>query len=113
MNFCKGANMQRFALLIGLSCLSLSVAPAQTGGTITGEVKDQSGALIPNAAITATNTATNVARSTEANSAGIYSFPGLIPGRYQVKAMAAGFQTAVATEIELQVQQTARVDFTL
>ena len=74
--------MHRLALVIGLSCLSLGVIPAQTGGTITGEVKDQSGALIPNAAITVTNTATNLARTTEANSAGIYSFPGLIPGRY-------------------------------
>src|SRR5436190_3805943 len=105
--------MHRLALVIGLSCLSLGVIPAQTGGAITGEVKDQSGALIPNAAITVTNTATNAVRTTEANTAGIYSFPGLIPGRYQVKAVAGGVQTAVANDIELQVQQTARVDFTL
>ena len=105
--------MKRLVLISGLLCLSLDVVLAQTGGTITGEVKDQSGALIPNATITATNTATNVARNTQTNTSGIYSFPGLIPGRYQVKAVAGGFQTALMNDIELQVQQTARVDFTL
>ena len=105
--------MKRLVLLIGLLCLSLDVALAQTGGTITGEVKDQTGAMIPNATITATNTATNVARTTETNSSGMYSFPGLIPGTYQVKASAGGFQTAVTNDIVLQVQQTARVDFSL
>ncbi len=94
-------------------CLWIGSALAQTGGTITGEVKDQSGALVPNAAVTVTNAATNLARSTESNSAGIYSFPGLIPGTYHVKATAPGFQTAVTNDIELQVQQTARVDFAL
>jgi hypothetical protein len=93
--------------------MAFAIASAQTGGTVTGEVKDQSGALVPNATITVTNTATNVARDTQTNSAGIYNFPGLIPGRYQVKAAAAGFQTAVTNDIELQVQQTARVDFAL
>src|SRR5215469_5655646 len=105
--------MLRVATIVGLLHLSLAVLPAQTGGTITGEVKDQSGALIPNANITVTNAATNVARSTITNSAGLYTFPDLIPGRYQVKALAPGFQTAVANEIELQVQQTARIDFAL
>ncbi len=44
---------------------------------------------------------------------GIYSVPSLPPGRYQVKVTASGFDPAVRTNIELQVQQTARVDFTL
>ena len=90
-----------------------TVLLAQTGGTITGEVKDSSGALVASAMVTVTNTATNVARSAETNSAGIYNFPGLIPGTYQVKAVASGFQTSITKDIELQVQQTARVDFAL
>src|SRR5262249_44674175 len=47
------------------------------------------------------------------NSSGVYSFPDLTPGRYQVKVAAPGFETVVKTNIELQVQQTARIDFTL
>lgn len=86
---------------------------AQTAGEITGEVTDPSGASAPNATITATNKDTNVARTTQTNSVGVYSFPAMIPGSYEVKAAAAGFDTVVKTGIQLQVQQTARVDFTL
>src|ERR1039457_384214 len=105
--------MRRLVLVIGFLYLSLGVVLAQTGGTITGEVKDQTGALVPNVTVTVTNAGTNVARGTQTNSAGIYSFPDLVPGKYQVKAAAGGFQTSVMNDIELQVQQTARVDFAL
>src|SRR5216684_2954596 len=103
--------MRNFLLAIALF-LPL-VALAQTSGSITGEVKDPSGAVAPNAAVTATNSKTNVARSTATNAAGIYSFPDLTPGIYDVKVVATGFATIVKTNIELQVQQTARVDFAL
>src|SRR6266404_7764518 len=105
--------MKKSLLFLGILCAALIPAPAQTVGEITGEVRDASGANIPGAAVTATNADTSVARSTVTNAAGIYSFPGLTPGVYQVKAAAAGFQTFVKSDILLQVQQTARVDFTL
>jgi Carboxypeptidase regulatory-like domain len=73
-------------LLFVLTVCRAGVASAQTAGEITGEVRDQSGAVAPNAAVTATNIATNVARSTVTNGSGIYSFPNLIPGSYQVKS---------------------------
>jgi hypothetical protein len=104
--------MRKFTQLTMWVGLSLSIASAQTSGEITGEVKDQSGAVAPNAAVAATNTATNVSRSTLTNASGVYSFPDLTPGRYQVKVAARGFAIAIAN-LELQVQQTARVDFTL
>ena len=65
----------RKVLLALMLCLPGRVLLAQTSGEITGEVKDQSGAVTPNAPVTVTNTATNVARSTSTNEAGIYSFP--------------------------------------
>src|ERR1035438_7185726 len=102
--------MRRLAVPIGLLSVALIVAFAQTGGQITGEVSDPTGALVPNASVTVTNTATNVARTTTTNTSGLYSFPALTPGMYQVKAVASGFQTAVTSDVELQVQQTARVD---
>src|SRR3989442_1290142 len=102
--------MKIFSLLLILSAVVVS---AQTGGEITGQVTDPSGAVAPNAQVTATNTATNVARSTTSNNAGVYSFPNLLPGGYSVKVVALGFTTITKTNIELQVQQTARVDFTL
>src|SRR6516162_9819093 len=93
--------------------LAMRLVSAQTLGEITGEVKDQSGAVAPNATVTVINTGTNASRSTSTNEAGIYSFPSLVPGNYQVKVEAPGFQTITRTNIDLQVQQTARVDFTL
>src|SRR5436190_3189539 len=106
--------MRKLLLLIaGLLCATFGPAAAQTVGEITGEVKDQSGAAVPNASVTATNTDTNIARTTVTNNVGVYSFPGLTPGIYQVKASAAGFQSVLRSNIELQVQQTARVDFML
>src|SRR6266404_8597860 len=103
--------MRNLPLAIAL-CMPLAVF-AQTSGSITGEVTDQSGAVAPNATVTATNSKTNVARSTATNASGIYSFPDLTPGTYEVKVSAPGFATIVKTNIELQVQQTARVDFSL
>ncbi|MBY0503324.1 MAG: carboxypeptidase-like regulatory domain-containing protein [Bryobacteraceae bacterium] len=105
--------MRKLDLVVGLLWIALCALRAQTGGQITGEVKDQSGATLPDAVVTVTNSATNVARTTATNSAGLYSFPALTPGVYQVKVVAPGFQSAVTNDIQLQVQQTARIDFSL
>ncbi len=105
--------MRTVLLIFGLALATFGGAYAQTVGEITGEVRDQSGANAPNAAVTATNAETNVSRSTVTNSVGVYSFPGLTPGIYNVKASVPGFQTVVKSNIQLQVQQTARVDFEL
>ena len=79
--------MRQLFVLLGL-VMPIGVASAQTFGEITGEVTDQSGAIAPNASVTATNTATNGARTTLTNASGIYSFPAMVPGPYQVKVEA-------------------------
>src|SRR5688500_11886996 len=86
---------------------------AQTLGTVTGEVKDSTGAIIAGAAVTVRNTATNALREVTTNEDGLYTIPALNPGIYDVKAEKSGFKVASRSGIELQVQQTARVDFTL
>jgi hypothetical protein len=98
---------------IVLFCCAGAAGFAQTGGEITGVVTDPSGATTPNASVVALNTANNVERATATNSAGVYAFPDLQPGTYQVKVSAPGFETMLKTGIELQVQQTARIDFAL
>src|SRR4051794_22673402 len=106
----------RTAQFLLAGCVMLAgvcILQAQTLGEITGEVMDASGAAMANVPVVATNSATDVVRSTATNSDGVYSFPGLIPGIYQVKATAPGFETVVKKNIELQVQQTARIDFSL
>ena len=81
----EGIYMRRLPLLFVLFALASATVSAQTAGGITGEVTDPSGGLVPNASVTATNTATNVARLTTTNASGIYSFPDMTPGMYAVK----------------------------
>ena len=85
---------------------------AQTLGTITGEVKDTSGAVIPGATVTAQNVATNAVRIQNSNEAGAFTFPAMPPGDYTVKAELQGFKTA-QNKVELHVEQSVRVSFTL
>src|SRR5258705_13974641 len=82
----------------------------QSLGGIVGEVKDATGAVIAGATVTVTNSGTNAARSMASNDAGLYSFPALVPGQYTVRVETRGFKP-VARSLEIQVQQTARVDF--
>jgi hypothetical protein len=96
-----------------LFCLLVFPAFPQTFGGIAGEVKDVTGASIPGAAVTLTNTATNAVRASSTNAEGLYAFPSLVPGVYRLKVEAGGFKTSYRSDIELQVQQTARLDFVL
>ncbi|HVI72345.1 MAG TPA: carboxypeptidase-like regulatory domain-containing protein, partial [Pyrinomonadaceae bacterium] len=95
-----------FALLL----LSAAKVSAQTSGEITGLVTDSSGAAVTGATATVTNKATGAARKVVTNSEGLYSFPSLMPGVYELKVEQAGFKTARLDNITLEVQQTARLD---
>jgi hypothetical protein len=101
-----------FPLLCVVLLLSAAPIGAQTLGTITGEVKDGSGAVIPGASVTATNTGTNATREMASNESGVYTFAALPPGPYVVKAELQGFKT-VQNAVELHVEQTVRVNFTM
>ena len=83
----------RRTLLVGFTWLLLCApAMAQTLGTITGEVKDSTGAVVPGVTVTVVNKATNATRTTQSNAVGLYDFPALPPGTYTVKQRAPGFQ---------------------
>ena len=60
----------------------LATPAQQESATITGEVKDASGALVPTAMITVTNVGTNISVNTETNDQGSYTVPSLRPGDY-------------------------------
>jgi hypothetical protein len=103
---------RRIWLSLSLSLLSASAVLAQTSGQISGHVSDSTGAVIPRVAITLTNAATGAARSTFTTSAGDYEFPDVQPGNYSLQATHPDFKTDTA-QLELQVQQSLRQDFTL
>src|SRR5262245_13915453 len=97
-------------------CLALVVVLpvfAQTQANMSGVIHDSSGAVIPGVSVTVTNPATNFARSAISNEAGVYNVPGLQPGRYNIKVELPGFRTITQNDVELQIQQSARFDFTL
>jgi len=83
------------------------------GATLTGTVTDRSGAVIPKAEISVKNAATGVTRNSETNSAGFYTAPGLPPGNYAVSVIAAGFSTALRTNVTLTVGAQQVLDFTM
>jgi hypothetical protein len=108
-------NRIRFGILLSLALLASSavVAGQQDTATITGEVRDASGALIPKAAITVTSTSTNISVKGESNDSGLYALVSLRPGLYSVSVEKEGFKRLVRPAITLQVNQVVRLDFTL
>ncbi len=105
--------MRRMLYLVCLAIVLFVPLYGQTLGEIVGEVKDATGALVPNATVTATNAGTNASRTATTNQAGLYTFPSLVPGIYSVKVDASGFRPTTKTNVELQVQSSMRVDFAL
>ena len=105
--------IRRLSSLVCLVLLSVLPAIAQTQAGISGVIHDSTGAVIPGVTVTVTNPATNFNRSAISNEAGVYNFPSLQPGRYDIKVELPGFRTITQKDVELQVQQSARIDFTL
>src|SRR5438132_4305476 len=93
--------------------LSVLPAVAQTQASISGVIHDPTGAVIPGVSVTVTNPATNFVRTAISNEAGVYNFPSLQPGRYNMRVELPGFRTITQNDVELQVQFAARIDFTL
>jgi hypothetical protein len=98
------------ALILGVcSRCSAQVASAE----LSGNVLDASGAVVPNATVTATNVDTSIVHTTATGKAGDYVLPSLAPGNYTLIAEAPGFSKLEQTGISLQINQQARVDLTL
>ncbi|HEV2274018.1 MAG TPA: carboxypeptidase regulatory-like domain-containing protein [Acidobacteriaceae bacterium] len=104
--------LARFAALLAVALISCFAASAQqTNATIVGNVTDNSGAVVVGAKVTATDAATNTARTTVTDSAGQYTLPALPVGTYSLSVEMSGFQSQRADSINLDASQTARQDF--
>ena len=100
-----------------LFAMMLSIAPvfAQSQGStgsITGVVTDGTGAVVPNATVTLTSTATNTSQTVQTSTEGIYRFVLLQPGTYKVKASAANFADS-NLDVQVQVGRTTDANFVL
>ena len=85
---------------------TLLFAQATATGNIVGVVTDATGAALPNATVTATNTGTNAQRTTTSGVGGQYRFDLLPGGVYIIKAEATGFSPTEAKDIQLLVGTT-------
>lgn len=99
-------------LLAALGSSGLLNAQVETG-KIVGTVKDASGAVIADAAVTVSETHTNLSKRNTTNSNGEYVVTELKSGNYIVSTEHQGFKKARQTEFKLDVNQVVRVDFTL
>jgi carboxypeptidase family protein len=111
--------MKRLGLVAALIAAgALLSLPSELGAqvvnaTISGTVKDASGAVVPNVKVTITNRDTNAAREVMSNASGDYTVTGLPVGTYTVSATAKGFKTDVHNSIDLHVGDQKVVDLNL
>jgi hypothetical protein len=104
--------MRWIALATVVACMGETRAFAQNA-QITGVVKDQTGAIIPGATVSATNALTGLARSAVTDDKGEYRLPALPPGNYVVATELQGFGAESRPDIVLVIDQTAIINFTL
>lgn len=112
-------NQRIFARLLVFTILfivaaSVSVVRAQTSfGQISGTVSDATGAVVPGATVTVTDSATNQSRSTTTDKNGYYVITNLPVGTHTITVEIANFKKAVRTENELSADERMTADFTL
>ena len=95
--------------------VALLIAPSaraqQATGVITGAVTDPSGAPVAGASVTVTDTERGTSLRAQTNTDGLYSFPQLPIGQYNVRVEANGFQSSLRNNVTLELNLTATVDF--
>ncbi|HEY3129797.1 MAG TPA: TonB-dependent receptor [Acidobacteriota bacterium] len=114
-------NLQKGTVFLCVSVCTLLlalVAPRKAEaqvlyGSIVGDVKDVSGAIVPGATVTVTNKGTNLTREMITDDAGAYRFTDLQTGTYSLKVSQPGFKTFERTEVPVTLNNVTRVDVTL
>jgi hypothetical protein len=100
----------RIVLFLLAVCAVLS---AGTTGSISGVVKDPSGAVIPGAMVIVTNTATGIQSKTTADTKGEYTFPALSPGRYEMEVQAESFRLQKRGNLTVNADSAIHLDPTM
>ena len=102
-------------MLVVVSLLAMSVAAWGQGsfGGLTGNITDQSGAVIPDASIKVVNLNTAATHSGNSTAEGVYLIGGLPPGKYRVSVTKAGFKTATHEPIEVSTATTTTLNLGL
>jgi len=101
------------SVLAALAMASASMYAQEARGSISGRVTDPSGAIVPSATVTVTNTATNSARRLTTNDTGYYEANLLEPSSYTVSVEAQGFKKSLRSGITLNVSARIEIDMVL
>jgi hypothetical protein len=111
--FCLIIKLSALALLL-LLAHGLGLLPACSAqvlyGSLTGTVKDPSGAIVSGARVTALEARTGVNQQTTTDSSGIYRFTALLPGTYKVTIKAPNFSAQITSGVIVNVNEVMRVD---
>jgi hypothetical protein len=110
------ARSAMFAVRAAIAWLGAGIglfAQSMGTGIITGRVTDATGAVVPDAKVTATDLSTGTQHGTLTNSAGVYALPALQVGRYKMTAGHQGFKTVMQQDLRLDVDSTLAINFQL
>jgi hypothetical protein len=108
--------MRRIPLFFAVLAMALTATlnfAQTTSGDLVGTVKDPSGAIIANAAVTVTNEATGVAVSIKSGAAGEFRAGNLLPGKYDLTVSSAGFEPHTLRAITIELNKTATTNVSL
>ena len=102
--------LNRPRLLLFLLIFGAAGASAQGFGTIVGTITDPTGARIPSASVTATQSQTGSATTVVSNDEGVFTFPSLAPTEYAISISLGGFRKYTQTGLVLQADQSATIN---
>jgi len=102
-----------FGFMLLCTAFAVSANAQEFRGTLSGKVTDATGAVIPNAKVTVTETNTGTVNQTVSDADGQWVVPFLLPGTYKVEAQAPGFQSIVRNSITLQSQEHPIIDLSM
>jgi hypothetical protein len=105
--------ISREFFLVFLVLLAAADAAAQVGGSVSGVVKDPSGAVIPGASVTAANTTLGTMFTATTDGQGLYSFPKLPVARYEVTVQIDGFKPQKRTDVQVDADSAIQINVTL
>jgi len=109
----NGIGLRRRCGLLGLLLSVAALSWGATTGSIFGTLKDPSGAVIPGAVITVTNTAQGIQTKTMTDDKGNYNFPSLTVGRYNLEAEAPGFKTVKRNDLVIDLDTALQTDLSM
>src|SRR5437762_3726197 len=82
-------------------------------GTVSGTIKDEQGSVMPGVTVTARNTQTQQVVTTATDGTGFYTFPSLLPGRYDILAELQGFKTIRRENVQLDATANLTLDLAM